>query len=227
MHWITASVKGKKPKRVPNQDRLLVSMTGNCFIAVMADGLGSAKHARLGAALACEAVIRALQSGSSANVTWADRISELWTEMVAERDKKPSDCLTTCSFVVVQLDQRIISTGVLGDTAVFVQTDGEMKSSTDQSRDFLNETECLGSSSSHFFLFDSHTYQKSFRILLATDGISEELEGPKVAGLVEHLRNNYFSTAKTSAGLLKRNIKVTFGPLNNDDKSMIFAWSGN
>jgi serine/threonine protein phosphatase PrpC len=225
MRWITASVKGIKPRRIPNQDRLLTRLTDYSFLAVIADGLGSAKHSRLGATLACEAVVQAMHLQVSEISACASEIPVKWAEMVVEYGKKPSDCMTTCSFVMVQPEQRHITIGVLGDSSVYVRTDGIMKVGEEHSSDFLNETECLGSSSDQHLRLRSFTYVDTFDILLITDGISADLDCSKIAGLLDFLKGTFGTTSNKSLGLLKTNIKETFGLLNNDDKSMIFAWN--
>lgn len=228
MNWVSASVKGVKAPRVPNQDILKVEEFESCFLAVLADGLGSAKFSRLGAKLARDSVERAFLKRNESTHGWIETIPAVWKELVSLRRKRPADCATTCAIVVVNQSTKTVTKATLGDTSVFVKTDQCPCRISNSREEFLNETACLGSTNHQEFQIEEFTYSKTVEILMATDGIAADLEVSKLDGFMAFLKASFEGLSKSkSRSFLRKSISGAFSKMNNDDKSMIYAWLEN
>ena len=137
-----------------------------------------------------------------------------------------SDYRTTSSFVFVDMKRRKIISGQLGDGLIAVRADGKFQSFNASEKDFINETECLGSSKDSSYLIRECEYQEDYNFLIATDGIGDELVLDKMDLLFEYLKRKYtrIQSSKRNS-LLRSEILKTMSNKNNDDKTMIFAWS--
>lgn len=228
MKWVSASLKGVKAPRIPNQDIIKVVEFENRFLAVLADGLGSAKWSRLGAKCACESAVQAYLSRSDENCDWIQSIPDIWRQLVNETGKLPSECSTTCALVFVDYSTQTITKASIGDTLVIVKPDDSLSDLDENTDDFLNETTCLGHSDIQRFCVEEFAYSTKFQILLATDGIAEDLELSRIGDFMSFIKKSCARLSRfESRTFLRRNISKAFSKFNNDDKSMIFAWQEN
>lgn len=221
---IKTSIKGKK---AVNQDAVRFYSDGPVSVFCVADGLGSAMESGYGSRMACRAVVDSVKMARKYNLSLSSKsIVDRWLSMVSKRGFSPRDCMTTCSFVIVNQQNCKVTIGKIGDSAVFAIIDGIMVSER-ESKDFLNETEALGDGCLRQFVTNSFNYADSFRILLASDGICDELDNESIPSLLEYLRDNYSSVQKRLRNRRFYNeIRSTIGNKNYDDKSIIFAWKG-
>lgn len=221
---IKTSIKGKK---AVNQDAVRVYSDGPVSVFCVADGLGSAIESGYGSHMACRAVVDCVKRARKYNISLSSKsIVERWLSLVSKRGFSPRNCMTTCSFVIVNQQNCKVTIGIIGDSAVYAALDGVMVSER-ESKDFLNETEALGDGCLRQFVTSSFNYTDSFQILLASDGICDELDNDSIPSLLDYLRDSYNSVHKQLRNRRFYNeIRSTIGNKNYDDKSIIFAWKG-
>lgn len=219
---IKTSIKGKK---AVNQDAVRVFSDGPVSVFCVADGLGSAIESGFGSKMACRAVVDCVRKARKCGLSLSSKsIFDRWLFLVSKRGCSPGDCMTTCSFAIVNRNTCKITLGKIGDSAVYTFIDGNMVSAR-ESKDFLNETEAIGDGSSTQFVSQSYHYDNSFEILLATDGICDELDDETIPGLVEYLKNKYYLVPERIRNIrFYQEIRSVIGNKNYDDKSIIFAW---
>jgi serine/threonine protein phosphatase PrpC len=142
-------------KGIPCQDyqswRLLPSGDGQALLVALADGAGSAEHSHLGARLAVETALQALESGLTCGDSSPldfencmrlafDSAQQALFE-TAEADDIPLRSLATTLTCIAAVD-GFITVGQLGDGSVVVQTsDEELVAVTQPQRgEYANET---------------------------------------------------------------------------------------
>jgi len=150
----------------------------------------------LGALLACKAVREAVARwpGTSSGADPADLVrpvESLWRLRVAP--KKPADCATTCRFALREPSGTLLAAG-LGDGMTLISESGEETRLIGgrEPGDFANETLALGV---HHQL--RHWQVASLKpgvdrcVVLATDGIADDLRPEKFADFVHWLRDRF------------------------------------
>ena len=227
MNIHSALIKG--PKKEKLQDAIGIINQKYFSLFIVADGLGSAKNSDFGAKKAIIAVEKAVNQWRKLekkdNKVLLQLIHFYWNLLIGDSDFKKKDCLTTCLFAYVdKLDRRIIL-GQLGDGILLFESKEEtilVKSSDD-----YNFTKSLGSSKSFddwnlkSFSFDIN----DFTLLIATDGVSEDLVENKetefaksliqeILKLKRNIRNNY----------LKQLLENWPTKFHSDDKTICIAW---
>ncbi len=227
MNIHSAIIKG--PKKEKLQDAKGISNQKYFSLFIVADGLCSAKNSDFGSKKAIIAVEKAVNQWRKLekkdNKVLLQLIHFYWNLLIGDSDFKKKDCLTTCLFAYVdKLDRRIIL-GQLGDGILLFESKEEtilVKSSDD-----YNFTKSLGSSKSFddwnlkSFSFDIN----DFTLLIATDGVSEDLVENKetefaksliqeILKLKRNIRNNY----------LKQLLENWPTKFHSDDKTICIAW---
>jgi hypothetical protein len=225
---IKASCKGDKVGSTPNQDYLGVFESNNLFIVTVSDGLGSSKFSLEGAAVACNTVIEEINRFNFLKDISAlnSSIPEAWKRKIADKPGNIKDYRTANSFVVVMKKENKIIVGQLGDVFVSVLTDGLSREINSKEKDFLNETDCLGSGGEDGYCISTLEFYDSFNFLIATDGIGDELLLDKIESLHGYLLTKYnkIDSSKRNS-ILKKEIIQNFIKKNNDDKTLVFGWS--
>ena len=162
---------------IPNQDSFLIKKKfwrKNCIVNVVADGIGSHKHSDIGSKAIVNAVYR--------NASLLNKESNL--NKFIERVKKdylrnlngfsPEECGTTCIFAIVFSNKICI--GQIGDGLCCYDIDGNFDVLNERDSDFLNETKSVAEViTSDEWNIKVIPYSQSVRVLLATDGISDDL----------------------------------------------------
>ena len=219
---IKTSIKGRKPI---NQDSVRVYSDVAVSVLCIADGLGSAIKSSIGSRLVCRAVVDCVRKSLESQFPLSTKaIVQRWHFLVSKTGMSPRDCMTTCSFVIVNQHSKKVTIGRIGDSAIYVEIDGVVMSGKEQ-KDFLNETEALGDGNSIPFSTESWSYCDSVRVLLATDGICDELDDSSISSLMEYLATRYNCVSlKSRNHKFSHEIRSAFGNKNYDDKSIVFAW---
>ena len=201
---IQASIRGDKHETIPNQDYINVFENDEFLITTVSDGLGSSKNSLEGAQIACKSVIDEIQKFqlSSELQFLSNKIKERW-----KKEKK-------------------IIVGQIGDVLVSLRMDGLFRYLESTSKDFSNETVCLGSGRDENFKLALFEFGHTFDFLIATDGIADELQTEKIETLHDYFKNKFQNIEESRRNdALKCDLEEFLTEKNNDDKSMIFIWS--
>lgn len=220
---IKTSIKGDKPI---NQDAVLFYENDVLIVLALADGLGSAPHSAQGSLAICRTVIknvkRAMRFSKPLSVA---KIKADWRTSLQKKGLKPSECLTTSSFVIINKREKKVTTAQIGDSQIHIITDDVTKESLAQ-KDFANITDCIGDQKDVHYNTNTLFYNKSIRVLITSDGICDELESGKIPIVFANLVNCYSSIPQRNRNAaLSREVRNSFSKLNSDDKSMIFLWN--
>jgi len=225
---IQATCIGIKPEGIPNQDCILIYENNKLLIITVSDGLGSSINSLEGAQLACKVVVDYFrEDGQNISPAFLSKtIPQEWERLISERAGDRKDYRTTNSFVIILKHEKKIIIGRLGDVLVAVRVDGLFIPISSFEKEFINETECLGSNGNPEYEILLHDFQNSFELLMASDGIGDELVNDKVELLFDYLKTKYASIKRKKRNyLLENEILQTLTDKNNDDKSLVFAWS--
>jgi serine/threonine protein phosphatase PrpC len=225
---IQASIRGDKHEDIPNQDYVDVFENDEFLITTVSDGLGSSKNSLEGAQIACKSVIDEIQNFqlSSELQFLNNKIKEKWKKEIESISQNVSDFRTTNSFIAVFKNEKKIIVGQLGDVMVSLRMDGLFRHLESTSKDFSNETVCLGSGKDEDFKLAMFEFGHTFDYLIATDGIADELQTEKIETLHDYFKNKFQNIeASRRNDSLKFDLEEFLNEKNNDDKSMIFIWS--
>lgn len=219
---IRASVKGDKEL---NQDAIRFMEDGDLLVLALADGVGSAPMSHHGAKAACRAVTDTVRkSRRGATPLSSAEIVHRWEDLLGRKGLHPEECWTTSSFVIVNRAANRISMGHVGDCRIVVRADGKTIDVREE-KDFLNETEALGSHRYSGYRMTSVDYCEDYAALIVSDGIGDELEDETIPGLIDYFKDTYSHIPEHDRNYrLSLDIRRTLGRRNGDDKSIIFVW---
>ena len=220
---IKTSIKGDKPV---NQDAILTYENDDLIVLALADGLGSATHSDKGSFAICRSVIEnvkiALRTSSPLSGT---DILNYWDTMLRVRGFNPRDCMTTSSFAVINKQNKKVTTAQIGDSQIYLIVDGKLIYTTKE-KDFANITECLNPSNVVKYDVNSVHFENSIRVLIASDGICDEIDPNAVPEMTDYLIERYSSIPIKKRNLaLSGEVRRSFSKRNSDDKSIIFFWN--
>jgi len=177
-----ASVRGPLhiSSRAPNQDAWRGGQLAAASYITVCDGLGSCKHAKEGARLACAAVHKAVSSDRChkplSGQELAQQIHSNWMSSIGSLDAR--DFATTCLFATREESGRVIAGGI-GDGMALVALRGGRVEAVVGSRNasFSNETHALTAQfdSRQWVLRDYPAKPPIKTVALVTDGISDDL----------------------------------------------------
>lgn len=226
--YIQASVPGVKPDNLPNQDYIQVFENNTIFIGSVSDGLGSSLNSNDGARLACECVIEILKNENSEVDfnTLSDKITKQWLHLVEQDNGLIKDYRTTNSFVSVFKKEKIVLAGQLGDVLISLRIDGLFRYFETTQKEFSNETDCLGSGKSEKYKIAKYEFGHSLDFLIATDGISDEIEPLKLEAFHNYLKDKFQNISLENRNSeLQSEIEIIMKDKNNDDKSLLYTWT--
>jgi hypothetical protein len=227
-----ASVRGPahRSQGQPNQDAWLGGRRSFGTLIVVCDGLGSRANSAVGAREACRAVREALgiwsrRPGAPERLLFG-LIAFLWNIRVHPATGK--DSATTCLFAAALRGGPLVAAG-LGDGLVAVQVPGQAPHILGGSRtSFANETTGLGlsGSASDWKLHTLPQPPPGTRVLLASDGVSDDIVPERLPGLLDHLDRTYRPLAPAQrARRLTGELRNWATPKHTDDKTLAFLWS--
>lgn len=190
-----ASVRGPRNRRERrgNQDAWLGTHGPFGHLVVVCDGLGSRARSARGARAACAAVLRAVRhwpgAATSADVLYLVRLVEiLWRLELATDDA--TKCATTCCFVLREPDGHLVGAG-LGDGLALVRPqDGAIEQLGGRPAGaFADETVALGTPHrvSDWWTVVMPPVAGTRSVVLATDGVADDLDPGKLEGFVDWL----------------------------------------
>lgn len=223
-----ASVRGMlhESDNIPNQDAYSVKRYRFGTILVVSDGLGLKKHSDIGS----KAVGRAVDSAVQIWNGYIEKdirlllplIVSIWNMEIFPYSQK--DCGATCLFAVVANDGHVYL-GQLGDGSIYISIDDELQLVKEKEDDFTNLTVCMGEflSYSEWSLKDIYVGNKSFGIVLMTDGVSETIVDEKKEDFIKLL----FKRLSECENLPKRNnliykILSEWNPVSaGDDRTLV------
>ena len=220
---IKTSIRGDKPV---NQDAILTYEDDALIVLTLADGLGSVPKSDLGSKAICQSVIQnvKLSTRTSSPLSGAN-IVNYWDTSLRMKGYNPQECLTTSSFVLVNKKEKRVTAAQIGDSQIYLIPDGIYEESSTE-KDFANVTECIGVGQSAKYCIRSVRFDNCIRVLIASDGICDELEPNAIPELAEYLVNRYSAIPEKKRNLaLSGEVRRSFSRRNSDDKSMIFLWS--
>ena len=226
--YIQATVPGDKPDNLPNQDYIQVFENDTIFIGSVSDGLGSSLRSNDGARMACECVVDILKNENSEVDlnTLSDKITKQWQHLVEQNNGLIRDYRTTNSFVSVFKKEKIILAGQLGDVMISLRIDGLFRHFETTQKEFSNETDCLGSGKNERYKIAKYEFGHSFDFLIATDGISDEIDPLKLEAFQNYLKGKFQNVSTDKRNIeLQSEIENIMDDKNNDDKSLLYTWT--
>lgn len=220
---IKTSIRGDKPV---NQDAILTYEDDALIVLALADGLGSVPYSDRGSHAICRSVIKNVRlSISTSSPLSGTNIVNYWDTLLRKKGLNPHDCLTTSSFVLINKKDKKVTAAQIGDSQTYLIPDGKLIYNMKE-KDFANITECVGSCNGAKYNVNVLRFEKSIRVLIASDGICDELEPNIITEMADYLVERYSAIPKERRNLiLSGEVRRSFSKLNSDDKSMIFLWN--
>ena len=231
--WTGSSVRGPRHlvEGAPNQDAWRVCCQSKFFVAVVCDGLGSRTHSGFGARAACRAVVAAAGSWSRAGSSSTEALLRLihaqWAVELGQRARE--ECATTCLFAMFTSDGRGLL-AQLGDGLIYLRSRslGAVSVSGAARGEFTNETTGLGIATdlAAWSTTELSTVSPGDRVMIATDGVSDDLIEDRRDALLDHAAMRYPPGVADSARALARDLRRWPVARHTDDKTILFAWHG-
>ncbi len=210
---------------LPNQDAVLIRH-GRDWLAVVSDGMGSHRHARLGARATCWAARQAVREqpfdGDDRDLIRA--LYRHWLARLVSSRVMPADAVATCLLAWGQADGRFRLLQ-LGDGLILGRPVPAEGLAGRAAGAFGNETTGLGLSR-HYSDWRSargRLLNRGDALLLMTDGISEDLGRTDglVAAVVASMRGK---GARAARAALSRALDAWPTPCHSDDKTVALVY---
>lgn len=225
-----ASVRGPAHIRagVANQDAWHGRLLHSHGLIVVCDGLGSRPHSAYGARAGCRAVAAALQRWQRSPQADPDLVLRLvhalWNMQVAALGRDA--CATTCLFGAVLADGRI-ALGRLGDGLAAVQSEAGFVELPAGDAAFGNMTTGLGIASDlRAWQVRVMPPQGAVALLLATDGVADDLLPGRRAPFLAHLIREHGRREPARRGpSLAAALRAWPTPRHLDDKTIAVMWN--
>lgn len=209
-----------------NQDSFLITRYGFGIVMVVADGLGTKKHSKIGSSEVCKAVGEATKiwvRKENAPIEYLIKlIHNIWDFNIYPFTK--SDCATTCLFSIV-LDNGKAILGQLGDGIIYYNTGKGLSVLMEREDDFLNVTNSMNSAkSTHDWRYkELNLNDYEFTLLMTTDGLSEDIIVEKredfMYYVLQQIQNKDKQTKKNLS--IKKILKACENEYSCDDKTLI------
>lgn len=226
-HWCGTSVRGRShvAEGVPNQDAWSVRASGSRVVAAVCDGLGSRREAGLGARAGC----RAAQLAAGA---WIDRPNAPWELFVRllhahwtllVHPHAPEEAASTCLVVLTSPDGRL-TIARLGDGLAFIARASGGSEAFEPTRDgFCNQTTGLGlaRSADEWTVHVAEPLGRDDALLLATDGVADDLVPERRHALVRHLVDQCTEDGSLRSVRLRDLLADWPVPHHTDDRTMV------
>ncbi len=224
-----ASVAGVNKEH--NQDAYGFKESNKYVLIIVADGVGSAKQSRIGSHQAVLAVKRSVVQWRRLREGEVNVLLQLihfnWNLLINDLQYDKKECLSTCLFVYIDKEEQYVLSAMLGDGMIFINLKGVDNIRLSNGLDF-NYTKALGSSkSSKDWQIDKVKIDQTIiKILLATDGISEDIVENKEEDFLNYLVANIEEIeTKKRYFKLREIIKDWPAKFHNDDKTVCVLWS--
>jgi serine/threonine protein phosphatase PrpC len=226
-----ASVRGPEHRRErkPNQDAWLSRLARGTALAVVCDGLGSRPHSQLGSRAACRAVADAVRHWEVVPDAPPELllrlVHALWNVRIHQIGRE--DCATTCLFAAVTKDRRLLL-AQLGDGLVMLKTPAGTTTLEPPGERFGNATTGLGivSDVREWRLHFEPTFSGAASILLATDGVADDLLPEKRADFLSFLiTQNGPRPVSARTRAIAKQLSDWPTPRHRDDKTVAVLWN--
>ncbi len=205
-----------------NEDSWLGARGAFGTLVVVSDGMGSRREARRGAQMACRAVLAAVRSWHKTGAGDLDelliRIEPAWRALIAP--STACDCAATCLFALAHAYGQV-HVAAIGDGLALLRTRLGLEWIVGpRSSGFANETAALGSSAS----WTSQSFPRAGGdvVVLATDGVADDLLPERIDGFVQWLMDDFGGMAPNQRWrALQRELKDWPTPRHTDDKTLV------
>jgi len=182
---------GHIKSNTPNQDSFLLKSGNYGTLVVVSDGMGSKPYSDIGSKAVCDSVFEAVKiwnNSKSENINYLLKlIHNLW--LIKITPYKAEECAATCLFALVDKKDKLLI-AQLGDGILALKNDNELEILNHPTEeDFTNSTTAVGVATS----LNEWKYKivnelpKDSIILLATDGISEDLIAEKIPDFIDYV----------------------------------------
>jgi len=222
---VTEIGPGHIKNNLPNQDAWLIYNCPEFDLAVVSDGVGSAKKSEIGSKTICSSAIEATNiffgypEGRFEN--YFELIHTLWNLSIAPNS--PRDCSATCLLAVKIFN--IVLLARLGDGLIAAcRKDGNATILADSKEDsFSNVTECLGAVYNpekwNYKIIDPGEYNA---VILCTDGIADDIPQEKYSDFALHISSHYEKSEPTAREIEIKNWLSDWPcPGHSDDKTIV------
>lgn len=216
--WFGASVPGRAhlSHGEPCQDSWNACVVGEGSVVVVADGMGSKRHALESSAAACEAICVATRRLSSSRFVPREFVATAIDEYRRQLGPLPfEETGTTCAFSWQRNSQEWVI-GLCGDCVVLCQLAEEVRVLQTPHLGWLNETQAFEDESAWLFLtFEADTVSQ---VVLLTDGVSAEIAEANYEALSAVIARELVpqTPAKRSQTLLAEMLRWPLGPAADD-----------
>jgi serine/threonine protein phosphatase PrpC len=227
LSYFGASVTGPEHRRqkIPNQDAWVARKSASGCVAIVADGLGSSRHGRIGAQAACvagqEAARILRRTGARPTIHTIAVLRAVWHQIVASSGI--TDCGTTCLFTMID-PEGVLFAAQVGDGLIAIRrANGDVSMLQTGEKSFQNSTSTIASAGAqHWALIDAQELQPGDAVFMATDGIADDLDMTRLGDFVGHLISEYLPmpTAKRSAAI-RRSLDQWPTRHHRDDKTLV------
>lgn len=180
--------------KLPNQDAYLTKNFGSYALMVVSDGMGSKKHADIGAKATCKAVYKAIR-----NYVYTQRkhytkdrnifcmIKQEWLKLI--KPHSPKDCCATCLFILMSKKKCFIA--MLGDGLIYIRGNKSEHSTLmldEKLEDFSNSTVSMCSTNYlNEWKVKTISSKKIQSMIITSDGISSDLQTKKEGQFADDL----------------------------------------
>jgi len=196
---------------------------------VVSDGMGSKPNARIGAQMACRAVRDSLKpwakSGEAPSLTLLRLVHLFWGLRVLPN--KEEDSAATCLFATV-LSSGELTIAQLGDgIAAIRNADGSLEILQGERLGFTNQTTGLGiaKTTKDWTVITKPALSFDAAVLLATDGIADDLVGDRIGDFIHTLVTDFGSMAPLDRRkALHQELRHWATPNHLDDKTLAVLW---
>ena len=203
-----------------NQDAFKIHAGKDYWVVAVADGVGSLAFSRYGAKAICKSVCHVAKQYNKHRIDGNDVCSEIvkvFQQMIPQR--YAGQCATTCLFAIFHKDGELL-VGQAGDGMVALGMDGNYKVVSEKTEDFANIVHPINATK-EFHGWKAIRTQMDFQkmkrlnLVLATDGVSEDVLPEKRDLFLEYLVNE---TRKNRD--VKRILSTWDVPGSSDDKTI-------
>lgn len=223
-----ASITGQSHEETgqENQDSFCITRYGFGMVMVVADGLGTKKHSKIGSKEVCKAVGEATKVWIKKQNTPTEYLIKLihnvWDLYIYPYKK--NDCATTCLFSIVLNNGRVIL-GQLGDGIIYYNNGENLNVLTEIEDEFLNITKSMSSAKSicEWKFKEISLTDQDFTLLMTTDGLSEDIIKEKRQDFMNYILKQIESKKRQSKKnlVIKKILKSTNSKYSYDDKTLI------
>ena len=230
-HHFGVSVRGRQhvTQRVSNQDAWAGSRTQGLAVVAVCDGLGSKRSSSFGSNAACRAVVHAgalwSRSPGAPIALLLRTIQAHWEILV--HPVGIEDCGTTCLFALATANGRLVLAQIGDGLVARRSSKGELVLLEPPGDRFANETIALGPGAKleHWRVHEELDPNAGTGILLATDGVADDLVRERVPELIEYLQSHYGAMpSRRRASSLAAALRGWPVPRHGDDKTIALLY---